>query len=161
MSNSDPQARSSGQRPQWKQAEWPMAKMTPEQEASYALDFGVAAVGTALVFLAGQGGGWCCCRMRARAGSRAPRHGGSWYGPSAWPSSRPALSSCSPAKFTLGRSAKLILRRHHKSNGQNAQDGSPYQKPPWVRWDDSTDGPCQRQNPNLALDSKNATRYSY
>jgi len=42
MSNSDPQARSSGQRPQWKQAEWPMAKMTPEQEASYALDFGVA-----------------------------------------------------------------------------------------------------------------------
>jgi len=65
------------------------------------------------------------------------------------------------AKLTPGRSAKLTLRRHHKNDSQNPEDGSPYQKPPRMRRNYSADGPCQRQTPNPAPDSKNTTNYSY
>jgi hypothetical protein len=62
---------------------------------------------------------------------------------------------------TSGQAAKLTLGQRHKNYSQNAKDRSPYQIPPWMRWDDSTDGPCHRQTPNLAPDGKDPASYSY
>ena len=71
------------------------------------------------------------------------------------------LAKSNSAGLALGASAKLILGQRHKNNSQNSEGRSPYQIPPWMRWDDSTDGPCQRQTPNLAPDGKNTASYSY
>src|SRR5579859_2689694 len=85
---------------------------------------------------------------------------------------RPALR-CHPAVRTgigmpvfsavrlASRAGELILGPHYKRSGQNAEGRSPCQSPPRMSWNDSADGTCQRQAPDLAPDGKDPASYSY